>query len=101
MPLSREHRWRLTPTLVKYAPDDPGVYMLWENDEVIYIGHAKRGFGLRKALAEHMEGRVECTRRATHYSWEITLIPEQRERRILADYYEAQRSFPRCNRQEA
>lgn len=35
------------------------------------------------------------------YSREITYIPEQRERKVLADYYEARGSFPRGNRQEA
>lgn len=101
MSLSRQHRWSFTPTLVGYAPDEPGVYSIWRDDEIIYIGHAKRGLGLRKALTEHLEGRLECTRGATHYSWEITYIPEQRERKVLGDYYEARGSFPRCNRQEA
>ena len=101
MPLSRERRWSFTQTLVSYAPNEPGVYLLWQDDEIIYIGHAKRSLGLRAALTEHVEGRVECTRGATHYSWEISYIPEQRERKVLLQYREARGSVPRCNRKEA
>lgn len=46
---------------------------------------------------EHLEGRIECTRGATHYSWEITLIPEQREKKVLEEYRKARGSVPRGN----
>ncbi len=96
--LQPEHRWTFSATVLAYAPEEPGVYAVWKDDEVVYIGHAKRGFGLRQALTEHFEGRIECTRGATHYSWEITLIPEKREQKVLEEYREARGSLPRCNR---
>lgn len=99
--LKPEHRWTLSATVVAYAPDEPGVYAVWKDDELVYIGHAKRGLGLRKALTEHLEGRIECTRCATHYSWEITLIPEQREKKVLDEYREARGGLPRCNARTA
>lgn len=41
-------RYALTQTMVSGAPNDPGVYALWENKELIYYGHA-RGSGCTKA----------------------------------------------------
>jgi hypothetical protein len=35
-------RYALTATMVSGAPNDPGVYALWENDELIYYGHARQ-----------------------------------------------------------
>jgi len=100
MPFS-QHRWPLTSSLVADAPDEPGVFAVWENDELVYIGHAKRRTGLRAALTEHLQDRVPCTREATHYAWRISLNPEKTERDVLADYYRERGMLPRCNRLEA
>ena len=100
MPLG-EYRWPFTAALIADAPDSPGVFALWKDDELIYIGRAAGGGGLQKALAAHFSGTNDCTRSATHYSWEMTLQPEQRERQVLAEHYRKRKSIPRCNREEA
>jgi hypothetical protein len=69
-------RYRFTPSMVEGAPDDPGVYALWENEELIYYGRASASSTIQFALFEHLSGRAgPCTGRATHYGWEITLDP--------------------------
>jgi len=100
MPLTR-HRWPFTARLVADAPDSAGVFALWQDKELIYIGHAKGPGGLAKVLKDHLEGQHSCTRAATHYTWEIAMAPEERERQVLADYYQERKAFPRCNRREA
>ncbi|HET7197158.1 MAG TPA: hypothetical protein VFI86_00705, partial [Burkholderiales bacterium] len=57
-----ELRYSFTRTVVQGAPLEPGVFALWEGDELVYYGRALR---LREAL-------LECLGRhaATHYSWE-------------------------------
>lgn len=33
--------YAFTQIVVSGAPDDPGVFVLWEDDELIYYGHAR------------------------------------------------------------
>ena len=89
-------RYRFTRSMLEGAPADPGVYALWEADELIYYGRAS---GIQLALLEHLSGRKgPCTQHATHYGWEIILDPVAREAELLAEYKAAFNRLPRCNR---
>lgn len=92
-------RYRFTRNMVEGAPADPGVYALWEDDELIYYGRASGAvITIQFALLEHLSGRAgECTRRATHYGWEITLDPAAREAALLEEYLQTFKRLPRCN----
>jgi hypothetical protein len=87
-------RYRFTRLVIAGAPEDPGVYALWDGEELIYYG---RGI-IRQRLLDHFLGRVDpLTRRATHYGWEICRNPAVREAELLAEH---QRMFgrpPRLN----
>jgi hypothetical protein len=93
-------RYRLTQSMVEGAPADPGVYALWEADELIYYGRASgHAISIQFALLEHLSGRTgPCTQGATHYGWEISLDPVAREAELLAEYKAAFKRLPRCNR---
>ena len=85
--------------MVSGAPADPGVYALWENDEIIYYGHARgESITIQSCLREHLEGRNGCTKSATHYGWEISANPPLREMELLREYERANKKLPRCNR---
>jgi hypothetical protein len=47
---------------VKWAeiPNDPGVYVIWDDDEVLYVGMAGRNGqgGLRNRLRDHASGQI-------------------------------------------
>ena len=91
-------RYVLTATMVAGAPADPGVYALWENDELIYYGHALgASVTIQSALGEHLAGGNPCTARATHYAWEIAANPPAREAELLREFERAHRRLPRCN----
>ena len=84
--------------MVSGAPADPGVYALWENDEVIYYGHARGGSAsIQSCLAQHLDGHNACTSRATHYGWEISANPPARELELLREFEKAHQRLPRCN----
>jgi hypothetical protein len=84
--------------MVSGAPEDPGVYALWENDELIYYGHARSAnVTIRSCLREHLAGGNACTRNATHYGWEISANPAQREAELLREHQRANKKLPRCN----
>jgi len=90
-------RYALTTTMVSGAPNDPGVYALWENDELIYYGHARGGSAtIQSCLQLHLEGNG-CTDGATHYGWEISANPPVREAELLREFQRAHHRLPRCN----
>jgi hypothetical protein len=84
--------------MVAGAPNDPGVYALWEHDELIYYGHARGGSAtIQSCLRQHLEGAKACTGRATHYGWEISANPPAREADLLREFEKTNKRVPRCN----
>ena len=84
--------------MVDGAPDEPGVYALWESDELIYYGRGSRSMTIQRALREHLAGRTgACTGGATHYGWEICLDLAQREAELLSEFEARFNRLPRCN----
>jgi hypothetical protein len=74
-----EKKWPFNTATI--APDDPGIFVLWDGDELICIGGTRHGAGIKAALSEHQGGRHgRCTERATHYSFEIQVRPSVRRR---------------------
>ncbi len=97
MPIEMK-RFPFARPIMEYAPSDlGGVYVLWDGDEVIYIGRTGSSRDIRSCLLDHLEGaRGSCTRAATHYSWEITLWDSARETELLALFAREHRRDPRC-----
>lgn len=84
--------------MVAGAPADPGVFALWENDELIYYGHARgQAATIQSCLKEHLERADSCTSGATHYGWEISANPPLREAELLREFERAHKRLPRCN----
>jgi len=98
MPILRE-LFPFTSRLIAGAPEEPGVFALWQDGQVIFIGHAQgRGVTIRSCLVDHFTGTLSpCTRRASHYSWEITRRGAAREAELLAEFRAAHARLPRCN----
>jgi hypothetical protein len=92
-------RYVFTQTMVAGAPNDAGVYALWENDELIYYGHARGAAAtIQSSLKQHLAGANACTKNATHYGWEISGHPPVREAELLREFEHANKRLPRCNR---
>jgi len=83
------------------APEEAGVYALWKDDELIFLGRASQGATLRARLAEHLGGSCPCTQGATHYSWELSLQPAAREAEVLREFQARFERLPRCNQDAA
>lgn len=87
----RSPRWLVLAALVSIAPDTPGVIELWDGDEVVYVGAARR---LRGELVQRL---LETDTEATHFAWEISFDPQTRERELLAEYESEHHHPPRLN----
>lgn len=87
-------RYAFNRTMVSGAPPDPGVFALWEGEELIYYG---RAHSIQALLHERLERADPCTARATHYGWELAGAPALREAELLREYLRANGRLPRCN----
>ena len=92
-------RYRFTRIVLLGAPDDAGVYALWDGEELVYYGRAmgKDAGGdhtIRSRLLAHFEGQLP----ASHYSWEICADPAAREAELLAEHRRLHGRLPRYNR---
>jgi hypothetical protein len=88
-----DRRYRFTRVVIAGAPAEPGVYTLWQNDEVIYYGRAQGEATLRSRLLEQLAAEVP----ATHYGWEISREPAARELELLQQFRQAFGRLPRLN----
>ena len=75
----------------------PGVYALYQGNELILYGAAER-VCLRDAVERHRMGQVRCTRGATHFSVEHSQGASGLWNRRLAEYRRLHGQYPRCNR---
>ena len=91
-------RYAFSRQMLEHAPEEPGIYGLFDGDELIYLGRASdREHSIKACLLAHQDGaRGECTMRARTYTWEITVWPAEREAAVLAYFRERHRREPRC-----
>ena len=87
-------RYRFTRMVIAGAAEDQGVYALWDGEELVDYGRGS----IRARLMDHFQGRVDAlTRRATHYGWEMSANPPQREADLLLEFQRTNKMLPRCN----
>lgn len=97
-------RYAFTRAMLEHAPEESGVYGLFDGHELIYIGKTTTGerASLKALLLLHQDGALgECTMRATTYTWEISFTPEARETELLARFHQGNRRAPRCQHKAA
>lgn len=87
-----------TQPLIDAAPDTLGVFALWQNGGVIYLGKASAGAAtIRKALAEQFQARRWSSSAPMRCSWEVADDPDQRHSELLREFEEAHRCAPLWN----
>jgi len=95
MPMDAQ-RHRFTTWQISGAPPVAGVYVLWERDEPIFIGATRGDATIRSRLQDHYARRSQ-PHDATHFTWEITSLPREREAELIAQFHVANSRLPRCN----
>ena len=91
-------RWRFTAERVRETPDTQGVFTLWDGRDCVYVGHTPWNHSLRRCLQQHRALRDEGVISASHFTWETTSIPKNREAQILSRMDERHGGPPRYNR---
>jgi hypothetical protein len=91
-----------TESLIEAAPATTGVFALWQNGGVIYLGKASAGAAtIRSALsaqfaARKWSGRTEELR-GTRCSWEVSEDADGRHSELLREFEHAHRCLPLWN----
>jgi hypothetical protein len=82
-----KRKWPFRAALLDDAPDTAGVYALWDNATLLYVGRANGGADtIRSRLMAHARGESARQRGTpTHYGWEICRNPREREAQVLAE----------------
>lgn len=88
---------------VDLAPPSPGVYLLYRNGRLIYIGLAAAGANIRERLRHHLRGDGgRCTRSATEFDYESSDEPILLYRHYVAVYLGTSAgALPACNEEAA
>jgi hypothetical protein len=84
-----QRRYRFTRIVIAGAPNDAGVYTLWDDEELVYCGRGT----IRSRLLEHFSAGLQVT----HYGWELCADPAAREAELLAEHRRVFGRPPRLN----
>lgn len=87
---------RFTQFNVDRAPDAPGVFALFEGNEIIYYGSSE--VSIRARLQDHLLGKEGThTQRASDFACEESNDPLLREAELLREFKQVHGRFPRWN----
>jgi hypothetical protein len=87
-----------TEALIQAAPDTTGVFALWQNGGVIYLGKASAGAAtIRKALLAQLQARQLGSYSPIRCSWEVADDADERHRELLHEFEAAHHCLPLWN----
>lgn len=89
--------FRFAEDSISSAPEQEGVYALYQGNELIYIGKAEQGGSIKSRLQNHLTGSDPCTKTATTFRYEVCDNPRHREELYLQVYEVSYLKLPRCN----
>jgi hypothetical protein len=92
-------KWPFFGYSIESAPLDPGVYGLWKDGELIFIGSSDSdGSSIRSRLVKHfLEADQAGAVVPDHYSWEVADDVHQRKAEVLAQFQGIYGRLPRWN----
>ncbi len=94
-------RWPFDAASVRETPDEQGVFMLWDADGCVYVGHTPWNTSLRDQLRAHFALQEQGIIQASHFSWETTPMSKTRQGDLLAGCLARQGKLPRYNRPDS
>jgi hypothetical protein len=90
-------KWKLDADSIRGTPRTQGVFGLWDEGEIVYIGATERGVFLPDALRELLQLKRRGVIQATHFTWEITITPRSWAGELLRLHFNTHGSLPLYN----
>ena len=86
---------------IQNVPDESGIFCLFHDRDLVYIGRTAPRTGLRTELEHALRMAMAEDMHALHFTFELTLHPKTRANEELRDYYETWGRLPQYNRPHA
>jgi hypothetical protein len=82
---------------VQDVPEAPGIFCLWDNQHLVYVGRTAPRSNLRAELQHALMMAMAEDMSATHFTYEVTNLPKTRAAEELREYFARWGSLPRYN----
>jgi hypothetical protein len=90
-------KWNLNAESIRGTPRTQGVFGLWDEGRIVYIGATERNVFLPDALRECLALKRRGVIHATHFTWEITITPRSWAGELLRLYFNKYGALPLYN----
>ena len=90
-------KWKFDADSIRGTPRTQGVFGLWDEDQVVYIGATERSVFLPDALRELLTLKRRGIIQATHFTWEITITPRSWAGELLRLHFNKFGTLPQYN----
>ena len=90
-------KWKFDADAIRGTPRTQGVFGLWDEATVVYIGATERNVFLPDALRELLALKHRGTIHATHFTWEITITPRSWAGELLRLHFNRHGCLPLYN----
>jgi hypothetical protein len=90
-------RLRFSEQYVQSVPESPGIFCLWDNRYLVYVGRSAPRSNLRAELRHALTVAMAADLSATHFSFEVTNTPKTRAAEELREHFERWGALPRYN----
>lgn len=90
-------KWKLDDESIRGTPKTQGVFGLWDDAVIVYIGSTERNLFLPDALRELLTLKRRGIINATHFTWEITITPRSWAGELLRLHFNKHGRLPLYN----
>ena len=91
-------RLRFTEEEIQQVPEEAGIFCLFQERDLVYIGRTPPRAGLRSELARTLRVAMAADMLASEFTFEVTSQPKTRANEELRSYYETWGRLPAYNR---
>jgi hypothetical protein len=90
-------KWKFDADSIRGTPRTQGVFGLWTEGSIVYIGATERNVFLPDALGELLALKRRGALHATHFTWEITITPRSWAGELLRLHFNKFGALPQYN----
>jgi hypothetical protein len=90
-------KWKFDAESIRATPRTQGVFGLWDDGQIVYIGATERGVFLPDALRELLTLKRRGIIQASHFTWEITITPRSWAGELLRLHFNKNGALPLYN----
>jgi len=93
-------RQRFAEADIHNVPEDSGIFKLYHESDLVYIGRTPPSSGLRSELEHALRMAAAEDMDVTHFTFELTKSPKTRAAEELRSYFENWSRLPQYNRSQ-